>query len=490
MLLTELIGNLKILNITGDPHIDIDGIAYDSRKVKKDTVFVCIDGMKADGHMYAAQALKNGASALIIEKELDFDANVPVIRTEDSRIALAYMADRFYGHLSGRINLIGITGTKGKTTTTYMVKSILEAAGRKVGLIGTMGTRIGDRTLYSERTTPESLDLQELFVQMMEEGVDDIVMEVSSQGLALHRVSCCEFFAGVFTNFSRDHISAMEHASMEEYLAAKSMLFQMCRHGLVNIDSEAAPKVIAQASCEIMTYGIDRPCDIRAVEMIKMPGYVEFELLSAWYKGRFKVNIPGKFSIYNALATIGVCGLMGVSQEAVRAGLERVQVPGRAELVDTGRDFSIIIDYAHTPDSLENILRTVKDYAAGKVICVFGCGGDRDTAKRPMMGAISGRIADYTVITSDNPRTEEPIKIVEQIEEGIKSTSGAYICITDRREAIRHAICSAGSGDVIILAGKGHETYQIFADKTIHFDEREVVYDILKEIGTNSISDS
>ncbi len=490
MLLTELIGELKVLDIKGDIHIDIDGIAYDSRKVKKDTVFVCIDGMKADGHKYAAQALKNGASALIIEKELEFDADVPVIRTEDTRIALACMADRFYGHLSGRLNLIGITGTKGKTTTTFMVKSILEAAGRKVGLIGTMGTRIGDRTLYSERTTPESLDLQELFVQMMEEGVQDIVMEVSSQGLALHRVSCCEFSAGVFTNLSRDHISANEHASMEEYLAAKGRLFQMCRYGLINIDSEAAPKVMTMASCEIMTYGIDRPCDIRAVDMTKMPGYVEFELLSPWYEGRFRVNIPGKFSIYNALATIGVCGLMGVPREAVRAGLERVQVPGRAELVDTDRDFSILIDYAHTPDSLENILKTVKEYAEGRVICVFGCGGDRDTAKRPMMGAISGRLADYTVITSDNPRTEEPAKIVEQIEKGIKETTGAYTCITERRDAIRHAVCSARSGDVIILAGKGHETYQIFADKTIHFDEREVVYDILKELGNDSIADS
>jgi len=486
MLLAELIGGLKVLDIKGDIHIDIDGIAYDSRKVKKDTVFVCIDGKKTDGHKYAAQALKNGAAALIIEKELDFDANVPVIRTDNTRFALAYIADRFYGHISGRLNLIGITGTKGKTTTTFMVKSILEAAGRKVGLVGTMGTRIGDRTLYSERTTPESLDLQELFVQMLEEGVQDIVMEVSSQGLALHRVSCCEFSSGVFTNLSRDHISAAEHASMEEYLAAKSMLFQMCGHGLINIDSDAASKVMAAASCEIMTYGIERPCDIRAAAITKMPGHVEFDLLSPWFEGRFRVNIPGKFSIYNALAAIGVCGLIGVKAEAVRAGLERVQVPGRAELVDTGRDFSVLIDYAHTPDSLENILNTVKEYAPGRVICVFGCGGDRDTAKRPMMGAISGRLADYTVITSDNPRTEEPSRIVEQIEEGIKEITGAYKCITDRRDAIRHAICCARTGDVIVLAGKGHETYQIFADKTIHFDEREVVYDILKEIGTDA----
>lgn len=482
MLLPELIEELKVLDIRGDIHIDIDGIAYDSRKVKKDYVFVCIDGMKSDGHKFVLQALKNGASALIIQKKLEFDIDVPVIMTEDTRTALAYMADRFYGHLSGRLNLIGVTGTKGKTTTTYMVKSILEASGRKVGIVGTMGTRIGDRTLYSERTTPESLDLQELFVQMLEESVDDIIMEVSSQGLALKRVGFCEFSTGVFTNLTRDHISSTEHASMDEYLAAKCMLFRMCKNGLVNIDSNAAPKVIASTDIETLTYGIHRPCDIRASNIVKKPRYVEFDLVSPWYTGRFRVNIPGEFSIYNALATIGVCGYMGVSIEAIHAGLERVQVPGRAELVDTGRDFSIIIDFAHTPDSLENILKTVKDYATGKIICVFGCGGDRDTMKRAMMGAISGRLADYTVITSDNPRTEVPSEIIKQIEEGIKTTNGSYSCITDRGEAIRHAICLAKTGDVVILAGKGHETYQIFADKTIHFDEREVVYDILKDI--------
>jgi len=482
VLLAELIGEIKVLDIKNDVHVDIDGIAYDSRKVRKDYVFVCIDGMKTDGHKYARQALKNGAAALIVEKELDFDPGVPTVRTDNTRAALAYIADRFYGHPSGRFNLIGVTGTKGKTTTTYMVKSILEASGRKVGIVGTLGTKIGDRALYSERTTPESLDLQELFVQMLEEGVDDVVMEVSSQGLALNRVGFCEFETGVFTNFSREHISAMEHSSMEEYLASKCMLFSMCKHALINIDSDVAQRVIAKTGCEAMTYGIERPCDIRAEAVDMKAGYVKFDLRSPWYNDRFKVNIPGKFSVYNALAAIGVCGLAGAPPESVIAGLERVQVPGRAEPVDTGRDFSIMIDFAHTPDSLENILRTVKEYATGRVICVFGCGGDRDASKRPVMGAISGRMSDYTVITSDNPRTEEPEQIIRQIEEGIKTTSGSYKCITDRREAIEHAIRIARAGDVIVLAGKGHETYQIFADKTIHFDEREVVYDILKEI--------
>ncbi len=482
MLLAELVRDLEVLDITGDIHIDVDGIAYDSRKVKKDYVFVCIDGMKEDGHKYIAQALKNGASALVTQKETEPMNGVAVIRTQNTRDAMAFIADRFYGHLSKRFNLIGVTGTKGKTTTTFMIKSILEATGRKVGLIGTLGTKIGDRTLYSERTTPEASDLQELFVQMAEEGVEDIVMEVSSQGLALQRVGYCEFDTAVFTNLSRDHISPAEHASMEEYLAAKCMLFKMCKCGVINNDSQYAPAVIAQAQCDTISYGIDKKCDVRAIDIKKKPRSVEFNIVSPWYSGSCKVNIPGKFSIYNSLAAIGACGQMGISQEAVKAGLERVQVPGRAELVDTGRDFSVIIDYAHTPDSLENILKAVKDYAAGRVICVFGCGGDRDRKKRPMMGAISGMLSDYTVISSDNPRTEDVDAIIADIEEGIKRTKGQYICISDRSRAIQHAIVTAQPGDVIVLAGKGHETYQIFADKTIHLDEREIVRDIIDKM--------
>ncbi len=481
MILADLIAGLDILYIRGNAGIEINGIAYDSRKARKDFVFVCIDGMMADGHEFAEQALDYGASALIAQKPLAFETDVPVIMVKDSRSALAYVSDRFFGHMSGRFNLIGVTGTKGKTTTCFMIKAILEAAGRKTGLIGTLGTRIGDRILYSERTTPESLDLQQLFAQMAEENVSDVVMEVSSQGLALHRVRYCEFDTGVFTNLSRDHISASEHTSMEEYLLAKCMLFRMCRRGLVNQDSQYAAKVIEEAKCHLHTYSIESDSDIRAVNIGKLPGSVEFDMISPWYREKLKVNIPGRFSVYNALAAAGVCGLLGIGSEAVRAGLERVQVPGRAELVDTGTDFSVIIDYAHTPDSLENILETVRDYSSGRVVCVFGCGGDRDRSKRPMMGRISGSLADYTVITSDNPRTEDPETIILQIEEGIKTTSGRYICITDRREAIRHAVMGASAGDVVVLAGKGHETYQTFADKTIHFDEREVVRDILNE---------
>ncbi|HEX2944613.1 MAG TPA: UDP-N-acetylmuramoyl-L-alanyl-D-glutamate--2,6-diaminopimelate ligase [Clostridia bacterium] len=488
MLFADLIKGLNVLDLRGNIDIEIDGIAYDSRKVGKGYVFVCIDGTASDGHEFAGEALRNGAAAFITQRDIAVEANVPIIRTEDTRKALALISDRFYGHLSERFNLIGITGTKGKTTTTFMIKSILEASGHKVGLVGTLGTRIGDRVLYSERTTPESLDLQELFSQMVEEGVDDVVMEVSSQGLALQRVCCCDFDTGVFTNLSRDHISEREHASMEEYLLAKCMLFKMCRKGMVNLDSEYAPRVMEQAECEMLTFGIEKEADICAANIAKLPDCVEFDIKSPWYTDRLKVNIPGRFSIYNALAATGVCGLLGVPAGALKAGLERVQVPGRAESVDTGRDFSVIIDYAHTPDSLENILTTVKDYAAGRVICVFGCGGDRDRTKRPIMGAISGRIADYTVITSDNPRTEEPRAIIEQIEEGIKTTDGEYCRINDRREAIRHALMTAKTKDVVVLAGKGHETYQTFGDRTIHFDEREIVREILNEMAENKRS--
>ncbi len=479
MLLAELIRDLDILDITGDTNIQIAGLAYNSRKVRAGYAFVCVDGMTTDGHDYVGQALDNGAVAFIAQKDLQVPDGIAVIKTNDSRIALACVSDVFFGHISGRLNLIGITGTKGKTTTTFMLKAILETSGRKTGIIGTLGTRIGERVLYSERTTPESLDLQEIFTQMAEEGVKDVVMEVSSQGLALHRVDFCEFSTGVFTNLTRDHIGEKEHASMEEYLLAKCRLFKKCKKGLINLDSEYAGRVLEESRCETLTYGIEKNADIMAANILKLPQSVEFDLISPWYGGRFRVGIPGRFSVYNSLAAAGVSGLLGVPREAVAAGLEKVQVPGRAELVDTGKPFSVIIDYAHTPDSLENILCTVRDYAAGRVICVFGCGGDRDRTKRPMMGEISGRLADYTVITSDNPRTEAPDRIIRDIEEGIKSTAGKYRCICDRREAIKHALEEARNGDVVVLAGKGHETYQTFKDRTIHFDEREVVRELL-----------
>ena len=481
MVLKELIKGLSVLSISGSDNMEITGIAYDSRKVRKGYLFVCIDGTTTDGHDFIPQAIENGAAAIVVQKDGKLPEEISIVRTPDTRYALAHISDAFYGHPSGRFKLVGVTGTKGKTTTTFMVKAILESAGKKAGLVGTLGSRIGDRMLYTERTTPESHDLQSLFSEMVDEGVDSVVMEVSSQGLALHRVSCCDYEIGVFTNLTKDHIGPKEHSSMEDYLEAKTRLFRMCKKGLVNNDSEYADEIMKKAECVLLTFGIHKKSDIMAADIVKHPQSVEFKVVTPWFSDRMKVNIPGKFSVYNALTAIGVCGMLGISSEAIKAGLEKVQVPGRAELVNTGRNFSVMIDYAHTPDSLENILSTVKDYAPGRVVSVFGCGGDRDKTKRPMMGEISGRIASFTIITSDNPRTEDPEAIVNDIEEGIRKSGGSYIRIVDRREAIKYALNNALADDVIVLAGKGHETYQTFKDKTIHFDEREVVAEILDE---------
>ena len=481
MVLKDLIKGLNVLSINGLDNMEITGIAYDSRKVRKGYLFVCIDGTTTDGHDFIPQAIENGAAAIVVQKDVKLPEEISIVRTPDTRYALAHISDAFYGHPSGRFKLVGVTGTKGKTTTTFMVKAILESAGKKAGLVGTLGSRIGDRMLYTERTTPESHDLQSLFSEMVDEGVDSVVMEVSSQGLALHRVSCCDYEIGVFTNLTKDHIGPKEHSSMEDYLEAKTRLFRMCKKGLVNNDSEYADEIMKKAECVLLTFGIHKKSDIMAADIVKHPQSVEFKVVTPWFSDRMKVNIPGKFSVYNALTAIGVCGMLGISSEAIKAGLEKVQVPGRAELVNTGRNFSVMIDYAHTPDSLENILSTVKDYAPGRVVSVFGCGGDRDKTKRPMMGEISGRIASFTIITSDNPRTEDPEAIVNDIEEGIRKSGGSYIRIVDRREAIKYALNNALAGDVIVLAGKGHETYQTFKDKTIHFDEREVVAEILDE---------
>jgi UDP-N-acetylmuramoyl-L-alanyl-D-glutamate--2,6-diaminopimelate ligase len=334
----------------------------------------------------------------------------------------------------------------------------------------------------TDRTTPESYDLQSLFADMNEKAVQNVVMEVSSQGLALDRVACCEYDIGVFTNISRDHIGPKEHADFDDYLKAKTILFRMCKKGLINIDAVHSDKIIENASCKLYTYAVEKDADIKAADVQYHRDSVEFSLLTPWGNTGIKVKIPGKFTVYNALAAIGTCCLMDIPFADIKAGLENVSVPGRAEVVETGRDFTVMVDYAHTPDSLENILTTVKGFAKGRVISVFGCGGDRDRMKRPMMGEISGRIADLTIITSDNPRTEDPLFIIGQIEEGIKKVTASYITIVDRKEAITYAIEHAHSNDVIVIAGKGHEPYQIFRNETIHFDDREVAREILGKL--------
>ena len=480
MLLKKIIEGLNIIEVKGSTDIEIDNIAYDSRKVRNGSLFVCIEGFKVDGHDYIPAAVDNGAKVLLVQKEVEVPSHVTVVRVDNTRFALAHAADVYYTHTSGKFKLVGVTGTKGKTTTTYMIKSILEVATQKVGLIGTIVNSIGNEILPAERTTPESYDLQALFSEMVENKADSVIMEVSSHALELHRVSCSEYDIGVFTNLSQDHLDF--HETFENYLNAKMKLFKMCKKGLVNIDNKYGEKVVKSVECELFTFGIDKDADIKAIDIVKHANSVEFKAVTPWGDGDIKVNIPGRFSVYNALAAIGVCLLMGIPFDTIKQGLESVSVPGRAEVVSTGKDFNIIIDYAHSPDSLENILTTVKGYAPGRVVCLFGCGGDRDRTKRPIMGEISGKIADFTIITSDNPRTEDPMAILRNIEEGIERTSAEYITILDRREAIKYSIVNAKPNDIIVLAGKGHETYQIFKDKTIHFDEREVVQEILENL--------
>lgn len=481
MLLKDLVKELDVLEIKGETDIDIKNIAYDSRKVGGDSIFTCVQGFKVDGHDFIPLALQNGAKALLVQKEVEVPEGVTVIRVKDTRYATAHISDTFFGHPSKNFNLIGVTGTKGKTTTTYMIKSVLEAANGKIGLIGTIVNSIGNEVLPAERTTPESCDLQALFFEMADKKVDSVVMEVSSHALELHRVSCSDYDIGIFTNLSRDHLDF--HETFENYLNAKIKLFRLCKKGLVNIDNEYGRQVVERAECPIYTMGIDSDADIKAVDIVTSPDSIAFKALTPWGEADIKVNIPGRFSVYNALAAIGACRMMDISFEKIKEGLEKVSVPGRAEVVFAGKKFTLIVDYAHTPDSLENILETVRNYAPARLVCLFGCGGDRDKTKRPIMGEISGKIADFTIITSDNPRTENPAAIIGDIEAGIKGSGAAYVTINDRREAIKYSIEKAEPQDIIILAGKGHETYQIFKDKTIHFDEREVVREILDELG-------
>ena len=395
---------------------------------------------------------------------------------------MALCACNFYGNPSRKFKLIGVTGTKGKTTTTFMMKSILDKQGYKTGLIGTIATYIGDKKLEdSDRTTPESIKLQKIFAQMADEGCSVVVMEVSSQSLKLNRVAGCDFDIGVFTNFSEDHISEKEHPDMQDYFESKLKLFDMCKYGFVNADDIRTVKVPKlKPNCEIKTYGIDNNCNLLAKDITITNSYVDFKVKIADKNERIKVGIPGRFSVYNSLAAISIACKLGCSVDAIKEALLEVRVPGRSELVNNNKELTIMIDYAHSPESLSNILNAVKSYTRGRVISVFGCGGDRDSSKRPIMGEISGKIADFTIITSDNPRTEEPEKIVGQIEEGIKKTKGKYIAIVDRIEAIKYAINMASKKDIIVLAGKGHEPYQEINGIKHPFDERIIVNQIIK----------
>ena len=490
MNLKEILVGLEGLKVRGNLDIQIDNLDKDSRNVKENGLFIAIKGFDTDGHDFIEKAIEQGAIAVILQEGVKKEviekipANVTIVVAKDTRYALAICSCNFYKNPSRKFKLIGITGTKGKTTTSFMTKAILEKAGMKVGLIGTIATYIGDKKLEdSDRTTPESNKLQSIFAQMAEEGCQAVVMEVSSQSLKLHRVAGCDFDIGVFTNFSEDHISPKEHPNMEDYFSSKVQLFKMCKTGFINADDfhvAKLPKLVPE--CDITTYGIDNYCNVLAKDITITNSYVDFKVKIGTKNERIKTCIPGRFSVYNSLAAICVGQKLGANAGQIKEALEEVRVPGRSELINNKKDLTIMIDYAHSPESLENILNAVKSYTRGKVICVFGCGGDRDTAKRPIMGEISGRIADFTIITSDNPRTEEPEKIVEQIEEGIKKTKGKYTVIVDRIEAIKEAIKMADKKDIVVLAGKGHEPYQEINGVKYPFDERIIVNDIINKL--------
>lgn len=478
MLLSELLKGINASwNLSED--IRISGIAYNSQKVEKGFVFVCIRGYATDGHRYIADALSRGAAAVVVEDGAAEVSGAVKIVTADTRKALAMMGANWYQHPAREIKVIGVTGTNGKTTVTTLIKQILEFDGHKVGLVGTNGNMIGDKLLPSERTTPESLELQELFRSMADAGCDYAVMEVSSHSLALSRVYGIPFEMGAFTNLTQDHLDF--HKTMENYLKAKKMLFPMCKAAAVNIDDAAGREIAQEKTCNMVTYSIDEASDCRAENVRISAKGVLFDLDFKGTKYPVRLAIPGRFSVYNALAACAVGLSLGVEPEKVLGALMVAKgVKGRAETVYTNTDYTVIIDYAHTPDGLENIVSTVREFAEGRVITVFGCGGDRDATKRPIMGEIAGRLSDYCIITSDNPRTEEPMSIILQIEEGMKRTSCRYEMIENRRAAIRAAMDMARKGDCIILAGKGHETYQIIGREKRHFDEREVIQEILE----------
>ena len=487
MNLKKILAGLDEIKAKGEIDREVTTIEKDSRKVVEGSMFFAIKGFSTDGTQYIQSAIEKGAKVILVDEQTDFRSlNIPqdvtLIVVKDARYAMAICSCNFYDNPSRKFKLIGVTGTKGKTTTTFMMREIFQKQGIKAGLIGTIAIYSGDKKLKdSDRTTPESIELQQLFAQMYEDGCKVVIMEVSSQSLKLNRVAGCDFDVAVFTNFSEDHISAKEHPNMEDYFNSKLKLFQMCKCGFVNIDDLhvcKVPKLFPDS--DIKTYGIDNSCNLLAKDITITNSYVDFKVKLGDRNERVKVGIPGRFSVYNSLAAISVALKFGCDPETIKEALLEVRVPGRSELVNNSKDLTIMIDYAHSPESLSNILHAVKSYTRGRVISVFGCGGDRDSAKRPQMGEISGMVADFTIITSDNPRTEDPQKIVDQIEEGIKKTKGKYTVIVDRVEAIRYAINMASKKDIIVLAGKGHEPYQEINGVKHPFDERIIVNQIIK----------
>lgn len=488
--LKNLLEKLDFECIRGNLDTEISEVVYDSRKITENCMFICIVGTNVDGHDYIEEAVEKGAGVLVISKNANIPENtsVTVIKVENTRYAMAYIAAAFFGNPADSMRIIGITGTKGKTTTTYLIKSILENAGHKVGLVGTIETIIGEEKIPADNTTPESYVLQEYFKRMKEAGCDTVVMEVSSQGLMMHRTQGFTFEIGILTNVEPDHIGPNEHSSFEEYMACKGLLFRQCRVGIVNLDDVHTETVIAGHTCKIETYGFSQEADLRAsdVNLVAQAGSlgVSFNVAGS-LNFQAQIASPGKFSVYNALTAIAVCRHFGVPEEAMKMALKIARVKGRIEMVPVSDQFTLMIDYAHNAMALESLLKTLKDYHPNRLVCLFGCGGNRSRLRRYEMGEVSGKLADLTIITSDNPRFEKPQDIIEDIKTGIKKTDGKYVEICDRKEAIAYAIEHGQPGDIIVLAGKGHEDYQEI--KGVHYpmDERVLIREILEERRNN-----
>ena len=485
MKLTKLLERLDYECINGSLDVDVTDIVNDSRKAGEGSLFFCIRGAVSDGHRYAADVIAKGAKVLVAEEALEVPEDVTVIRVKDSRYAMALISAAYFDYPAEKLKVIGITGTKGKTTTTYMVKSILESAGHKVGLIGTIEAIIGEARIPAANTTPESYTIQNYFHQMVEAGCDCVVMEVSSQGLMLHRTAGIPFEIGIFTNIEPDHIGPAEHASFEDYMHCKGLLFQQCRLGIVNADDRHLEQVLAGHTCQIETFGFSENADLRAenTKLVSRPGYlgIDYTVKGSDFSLDVEIDIPGKFSVYNSLTAIAICRHFGVAKEDIVDALAKAKVKGRIEMIKVSDEFTLMIDYAHNAMSLESLLTTLKEYNPKRLVCLFGCGGNRARSRRFEMGEVSGRLADLTIITSDNPRFEEPLNIIADIRTGIEKTDGKYVEIPDRKEAIAWAIHHGQPGDVIVLAGKGHEDYQEIKGKKYPMDERVLIQEILAE---------
>ena len=483
MKLSTLIENLPyLLETRGDMNTEIAALCSNSREKTADALFFCIPGARFDAHDYAPQAVENGCVALVVDHFVDVD--VPQVKVSTVRGGMSRMAAAFYGHPAAQMRLVGVTGTKGKTTTTYMIKSILEQAGMKVGLIGTTGNMIGEKRIASNYTTPDPIDLQRDLKAMLEQGVQAVVMEVSAHAIDMFRLDGLTFEVGAYTNLSQDHLDYF--GTMEKYFECKKHFFTsgMVKNAILNVDEETSVHILRDIEVPHLTFGIAAAADLFARDIEISETGVAFELkLQGMHALPISLHMTGMFNVYNAIAAASCAMVLGISHEDIKAGLEGIQnVPGRIEMLPTGTPYRVILDYAHAPDALDNILRTCREFTRGRLIALFGCGGDRDKGKRPIMGRIGGELADLCILTSDNPRNEDPMAILAAVEEGIRETDCEYVVIENRREAIRHALAIGREGDVIALCGKGHETYQEIKGVKHDFDEKVVVAELLSEM--------